>query len=121
MKFYQLESSKVPAEATGEKEILFEVFKNQVTAILGTHTHVQTADEKVENGCAYITDVGMCGPYRSILGRDVQEVLKRSVYKEKTHYTPAETPAMICGVVITIDDQTCRAVDIERIQIRPNR
>ncbi len=107
------------AEATGEKEIMFELFKDRLTAVLGTHTHVQTADEKVDAGCAYISDVGMCGPYHSILGRDVQEVLTRSVYGEKTHYTPAETPAMICGVVIEIDEETNRAISIERIQIRP--
>lgn len=107
------------AEATGEKEIMFELFKDRLTAVLGTHTHVQTADEKIDSGCAYMTDVGMCGPYHSILGRDVQEVLTRSVYGEKTHYTPADTAAVICGCVITIDEETNRAVDIERIQIRP--
>lgn len=106
------------AEATGEKEIMFEVFKDRCTAILGTHTHVQTADEKVEHGCAYITDVGMCGPYRSILGRDIEEVLARSVRHEKTHYTPADTPSVVCGVVIDVNEEG-RATSIERIQIRP--
>lgn len=107
------------AEATAEKITFFEVYKDIATAIVGTHTHVQTADERVKNGCAYITDVGMCGGYDSVLGRDIEEVIDKQVFHKQTRFKPAETPAMLCGVVITIDDATNRAIEIERIQIRP--
>ena len=107
------------AEATGEKEIFFHIFKDQVTAVFGTHTHVQTADEQILDGCAYITDAGMCGTFQSILGRSVEEVLARTLNSEKTHFVPADGPAVICGCVVEIDDQTNRAVNITRIMERP--
>ncbi len=107
------------AEATSEKQVFFQVFRDQVTAVIGTHTHVQTADEQIIKGCAYITDAGMCGPFESILGRDIDEVISRMVYKEQTRYTPSEKPSVICGVLIRTDDTTNRSVSIERIQIRP--
>lgn len=107
------------AEATSEKQIFYHYFRQRITAVVGTHTHVQTADEQVTDGCAYISDVGMCGVFDSILGRDADEVIRRNVYGEKTHYTPADGPAMMSGVLIDIDDDTNRAVGIERIQIRP--
>ncbi len=106
------------AEATGEKELFWFRFRDRVSAVIGTHTHVQTADERVVNGCAYISDVGMCGSFDSVLGRDSEELIARSL-GEPTRYTPAETPAVICGVVIEIDDSTNRAVGITRIQERP--
>ena len=63
------------AEATAEKMTFANYFAPRVTAVIGTHTHVQTADEQIINGCAYITDAGMCGVYASILGRDIEEVI----------------------------------------------
>lgn len=107
------------AEATSEKMIFFECFKQDVTAVIGTHTHVQTADEKVEDGCAFISDAGMCGPYDSILGRDKQEIIAHCTAGISTHYIPAQGPSVIMGCVIAVDDETNRAVSIERIQIRP--
>ena len=107
------------AEATAEKMTFANYFAPRVTAVIGTHTHVQTADEQIINGCAYITDAGMCGVYASILGRDIEEVIARSIYNESTRYTPAQGPAVISGVLIEIDDKTNRANCIERIQIRP--
>lgn len=107
------------AEATSEKELFFYVFHDRLTAVIGTHTHVQTADEQILDGCAYLSDAGMCGSYHSILGRDVNEVIARSVHREATRYTPSEEPAMICGVLITIDESTNRAIAIRRIQERP--
>ena len=67
------------AEATSEKELFLRVFAKDVTAVIGTHTHVQTADEKIYKGCAFISDVGMCGPYDSIIGRDAEEIIGRIV------------------------------------------
>lgn len=106
-------------EATSEKEMFMYYFADRLTAVIGTHTHVQTADERIYQGCAYITDAGMCGSFESILGRDIQEVINRTVYHQKTRYTPSSEPAIICGCVIHIDEDTKRADKIERIQIRP--
>ncbi|MDD6675135.1 MAG: TIGR00282 family metallophosphoesterase [Lactimicrobium massiliense] len=106
------------AEATSEKSIYFQYFKDRVTAMIGTHTHVQTADEKVENGCAFISDVGMCGPYDSVLGRDRNEAMDHAI-TGCSHYRPSDKEAVVCGAMIDIDDHTNRAVSIERIQLRP--
>ncbi len=107
------------AEATSEKVTFFEYFKSKLTAVLGTHTHVQTADERIKDGCAFITDVGMCGAYNSVLGRDIEEVFDLNIRKIPSRFKPAEGPAILCGVIIQIDDKTNRAVNIKRIQIRP--
>ncbi|MBQ9327755.1 MAG: TIGR00282 family metallophosphoesterase [Solobacterium sp.] len=105
-------------EATGEKELFWYLYRDRITAMVGTHTHVQTADERIAHGSAYISDVGMCGSFDSILGRDVDEMIART-HGKATRYTPAETPAILCGVVIEIDDATNRAIRITRIQERP--
>ena len=107
------------AEATGEKELFWYLFRDRITALIGTHTHVQTADEKIGQGCAYISDVGMCGSFESVLGRDIQELIDRR-HGVATRYTPSQSPAVICGVLIEIDDSTNRAAAIRRIQIRPD-
>lgn len=107
------------AEATAEKQTFWHNYRNRVQVVVGTHTHVQTADECVVNGSAYITDVGMCGVYDSILGRDKEEVLAHVIRGEYTHYTPAKGDGFLCGVVIEIDETTKKAVSIKRIQIRP--
>ena len=107
------------AEATSEKEIFLHVYKDSVTAVIGTHTHVQTADEQIRDGCAYLSDAGMCGSFVSILGRDIDEVLQRTLNNQKTHFMPSEGPAILCGCLIETDDDTNRAVRITRIQERP--
>lgn len=106
-------------EATSEKIAFSYFFEEEVAAVVGTHTHVQTADERVENGCAFISDVGMCGAYHSVIGRDIDEVLTRFTTKEKTRFKVAEGEALFCAVIIDIDEKTKRATAIERIQIRP--
>lgn len=106
-------------EATAEKVSYLHYFKNDLTAIIGTHTHVQTADEDVFNGCAYITDAGMCGAYESIIGRDIDEVHSQMIENKHTHYTVSKNEAVLCAVVINICDETNRAKLIKRIQIRP--
>lgn len=107
------------AEATSDKILFFYYFRHDLTAVIGTHTHVQTADERVLDGCAFISDVGMCGPYNSVLGRDIGEVSACMIEKKPTRFIPATGPAVLCGCVIRTDDETDRAVSIERIQIRP--
>ena len=71
------------------------------------------------NGTAAISDLGMCGAYTSVLGRDVDEIVTRFMTDAKTRYTIAEGPGIFCGAVVRIDDETNRACSIERIQIRP--
>lgn len=109
------------AEATSEKIIFANVFKKDCIAVIGTHTHVQTADERIMDGCAFISDAGMCGAYDSVLGRDTDEMIRRQVFHEATHYQVAKGAGMLCGVVVEIDEQSKRAVSIERIQIRPKQ
>ncbi|MBQ7223267.1 MAG: TIGR00282 family metallophosphoesterase [Erysipelotrichaceae bacterium] len=106
-------------EATSEKQAFMHYFKDRVQLIVGTHTHVQTADEDIFDGCGYLTDVGMTGPYLSVLGRDVDEVLDMMVSGEKTRYTVSENPAILCGLFCEISDSEKKAKFIERIQIKP--
>lgn len=108
------------AEATSEKAAFFELYKEKCTLIVGTHTHIQTADESVRNGCAFISDVGMTGPYHSIIGRDIQEVLDRFRGIVSKKFTVAEGEAIFSAILVEIDETSRRATHIERIQIRPN-
>lgn len=105
------------AEATSEKIAFTYCFASQLAAVVGTHTHVQTADERIIDGCAAITDLGMCGPYNSVLGRDIDEVIARFT-GSKTKYTMASGPGIFCGLIVEIDDITNNAVAVERIQIK---
>ena len=106
-------------EATSEKIAFTYAFAGQVQAVVGTHTHVQTADDRIVTGTAAITDLGMCGAYTSVLGRDVEEIVTRFTTDEKTKFTLAMGPAIFCGAVVQIDEETKEATRIERIQIRP--
>ena len=108
------------AEATSEKAVFANYYKKQCIAVVGTHTHIQTADERLIDGCAFISDAGMCGAYDSVLGRDTQEVTDLMVNNFRTKYTIATGDGVLCGVVIDVDIEKCVATNIERIQIRPN-
>ena len=107
------------AEATSEKILFANYFKNELIAVVGTHTHVQTADERIIGNLAYISDVGMCGPYDSIIGRDIDEMVENLIYGNPTRFTPAEGESIFQAVVIEIDESLRKATNIERIQIRP--
>ena len=107
------------AEATSEKLAFAYQFKNECSAVIGTHTHVQTADEQLIDGCAFISDVGTCGSFKSIIGRDIDEVLEKFNGNSMTRFTVSENPAQVCAVVIDIDDKTLRATSIKRLQFRP--
>ena len=109
----------IHAETTGEKYTFMQYFRDEIQMIVGTHTHIQTADEQIMGKCAFISDVGMTGAYDSVLGRDTDEVIHRMVYLENTRYTISENPAMLCGVCVDIDLERKQAVHIERIQLRP--
>jgi 2',3'-cyclic-nucleotide 2'-phosphodiesterase len=109
----------IHAEATSEKIAFAHQFKYTCSAVLGTHTHVQTADERLIGSCAFISDVGMTGPYNSIIGRDITEVLdKFKGFNVKT-YTVSEDKAQFCAVILDIDESNRKARSITRLQIRP--
>lgn len=107
------------AEATAEKILFGQYFKDRITAVCGTHTHVQTADERLMGNMAYISDVGMNGVYDSVIGRDIEEMSRAHIKMEKTRYTIATGPAILSAVVINIDTTQKIATSIKRIQIRP--
>ena len=89
----------------------------RVTAVVGTHTHVQTADEKIlPNSTAYITDVGICGPSDSVIGCDVDLAIRRQITQIPFKPTPAMTAVEIDGVIIDSDINTGKAVSITRFR-----
>jgi len=105
------------AEATSEKVAFGHYVDGRVSAVVGTHTHVQTADETVlRGGTAYITDVGMCGPDPSVIGMDKDIVLRKFVTGLPARFEVANEPGVICGVVIDVSIETGRAVAISRLR-----
>ncbi|MCK6472946.1 MAG: TIGR00282 family metallophosphoesterase [Planctomycetes bacterium] len=106
------------AEATSEKIALGWHLDGRVSAIVGTHTHIQTADERIlPKGTAYITDLGMTGPYDSVIGREKEPVLKKLRTGVPARFEVAENDVKACGVVLKIDSATGRAQSIERFQV----
>ena len=105
-------------EATSEKMSMGWHLDGQVSAVVGTHTHVQTADERIlPNGTAYITDLGMTGPYDSVIGRRSDRVLKYLLTQMPTHFDVAKRNVKMCGVVVTVDVESGLATEIERVQL----
>jgi metallophosphoesterase (TIGR00282 family) len=106
------------AEATSEKQAMGRYLDGRASAVVGTHTHVQTADERIlPQGTAYITDLGMTGPYDSIIGVESDLVITRFVRGMPARFETATNGAKLCGVVVEIDERTGRALAIERIQV----
>jgi len=104
------------AEATAEKIALAYYLDGRVNIIFGTHTHVQTADERVlDKGTAYITDIGMTGPKNSVIGMDIDVSIKRFVTTLPERYKPAEGEAILNACVFKLNDETCRVEKIKRI------
>ncbi|MDD5119779.1 MAG: TIGR00282 family metallophosphoesterase [Candidatus Omnitrophica bacterium] len=107
----------IHAEATSEKVALGWYLDGKVSAIFGTHTHIQTADEKIlPKGTAYITDVGMTGPYDSVIGRRKEDVLTRFLSSIPVKFEVAEGDVQLHGALVEIDENTGRALSILRIQ-----
>jgi metallophosphoesterase (TIGR00282 family) len=107
------------AEATSEKKAFGYYVDGRVSVVVGTHTHVQTADERLlPGGTAYITDVGMVGPQESVLGMNPQESVQKFVTQLPHRFEVAEGPVALCGIVADVDAATGRAAHIERVQIR---
>jgi metallophosphoesterase (TIGR00282 family) len=105
------------AEATSEKIAMGYFLDGLVSAVLGTHTHIQTADEKIfPKGTAYITDLGMTGPYDSVIGRTVEGILERFITQLPTRFQVAENDVQLHGAILEVETKTGRAVSIKRIQ-----
>ena len=108
------------AEANGEKKSLAYYFDGRVSAVLGTHTHVQTADNRVlEKGTAYISDVGFCGAYESVLGIEVQDAIAFSKDYNFRKHTPCEGEGELNAVVIDVDEHNGKSRSIDRVYITP--
>lgn len=106
------------AEATAEKIAMVNYLDGDITALFGTHTHVQTADERIlPNGTGYITDLGMTGPKNSVIGMEVNASIKRFETTLPERYKIAEGECILNGCIFDIDDETCKVKSITRINM----
>jgi metallophosphoesterase (TIGR00282 family) len=104
------------AEATGEKMAFARYLDGLASGVVGTHTHVQTADERIlPEGTAFLTDAGMCGPYDSCIGMDVAVVIRKTLSGLPERYTVASGVAQVNGAILDLDRSTGRAVALHRI------
>src|ERR1017187_2601114 len=104
------------AEATSEKIAFARMLDGQVSAVVGTHTHVQTADEQIfPGGTAYLTDAGFTGPHESVLGREIQPVIERFLTSQPRRFEVAKDRVLLHGAVIEIDEGSGKAVKIQRV------
>lgn len=104
------------AEATSEKIAFGYHADGRASVVYGTHTHVQTADERVlKGGCGYITDIGMCGPIDGVIGVDKNIIVKNFVTQRRSRYEVADGPVQLNGALFTIDD-SMRCISVERIR-----
>lgn len=106
------------AEATSEKQAMAFYLDGRVSAVLGTHTHVPTADERVlPKGTALLTDVGMTGPYESVIGMRVDKILKRFLLQTPSSFEVAKGDVRLAGALIDVDEATGKARGIERLLV----
>src|SRR5207302_4987622 len=107
------------AEATSDKQLMGRYLDGRVTAVLGTHTHVPTADEQIlPGGTAFICDVGMTGPYDSVLGRRIDRVMETTRTFQPTQFEVASGDVRLCGAVVDFDPLTGRAMAIRRLCVK---
>jgi metallophosphoesterase (TIGR00282 family) len=107
------------AEATSDMQLMGRYLDGRVTAVLGTHTHVPTADECVlPGGTAFQCDVGMTGPFESIIGRRIDRVMETTLTSRPTEFEVATEDVRLCGAIVTVDPTTGRATAIERLCVR---
>ena len=106
------------AEATSEKVAMGWYLDGRASAVVGTHTHIPTADERVlPQGTAHISDVGMTGCYNSVIGMETAGVLKRFVERVPERFEVASGPASVCGVIIDVDETTGKSRSIARVRV----
>lgn len=104
------------AEASAEKIALALYLDGKISAFVGTHTHSQTADERIlPKGTGYITDVGMTGPYESVIGMKTVAAINRFLYQTPQKYETAENDVHICGIYFKIDTESGKTIELERI------
>ncbi len=107
------------AEATSDMQLLGRYLDGRVTAVLGTHTHVATADEQIfPGGTAFQCDVGMTGPYESILGRRIECVMETTLTFNPTHFDVASGDVRLSGTIVELDPATGRATGVRRLMVR---
>jgi len=107
----------IHAEATSEKVALGWFLDGKVSAVIGTHTHIQTADERIlPQGTAFLTDAGMTGPYESVIGRKIENVLERFITAIPVRFEVASEDIKLCGAILDIDDFSGRSLSITRVQ-----
>ena len=107
------------AEATSEKITMAYYLDGRVTAVVGTHTHVQTSDAMLlPKGTAYLTDLGMTGPYVSSIGRDLKPVTRKFVTGMPSRFEVAEGPCVLEGAIVDFDAKTKKAASIETFRVR---
>ena len=106
------------AEATSEKQAMGWYLDGRVSVVVGTHTHVATADERVlPNGTAYITDVGMTGPHESVIGMDRNSMVKRFLDSMPVKFEVASGDPRLNSVLVDVDEETGRARSISRVRV----
>jgi len=104
------------AEATSEKIALARMLDGQVSAVIGTHTHVQTADEQIfPGGTAFLCDAGFTGAQESVLGREIEPIIKRFVTYTPQRFPVARERVQLQGALVVVDDVTGKAVRIQRV------
>jgi 2',3'-cyclic-nucleotide 2'-phosphodiesterase len=109
------------AEATSEKQSMAYFMDGRISAVVGTHTHAPTADDRVlPNGTAYLSDAGMCGDYNSVLGMTTDEPINRFITKiPRGRFEPSEGPGSVAGFAVEIDDKTGLATDCSPLRSGP--
>lgn len=106
----------IHAEATSEKIALARMLDGHVSAVIGTHTHVQTADEQIfPGGTAYLTDAGFTGPHESVLGREIDPIIKRFLTNLPQRFEVAKGSVFLQGALVEIEDSSGRAISIQRV------
>ncbi len=106
------------AETTSEKIAMGRMLDGKVSLVVGTHTHVQTADESIfPGGTGYLTDAGMCGPEESVLGRTIESVVWRFKSGMPTRFPIAKGPVRLCGVIVDVDAENGRCLAIKRLSM----
>ena len=106
----------IHAEATSEKIALARMLDGQVSAVVGTHTHVQTADEQIlPGGTAYLTDAGFTGPHESVLGREIEPIIRRFLTSQPQKFEVAKARVLLQGAVVEIDEASGKAMGIQRL------
>lgn len=104
------------AETTSEKIAMGRCLDGKVSAVLGTHTHVQTADDTIfPGGTGYLTDAGMCGPEESVLGRSIESVVWRFQAAMPTRFPIASGPVRLCGAIVEVEANTGKCASIQRV------